>query len=278
MAFRHHLDLAGPLGDEQQPGRTPAPRLRRLGRGSWRSSSSPQVGSPLPSARCGCPAALAVATGTATAISSAARSARPGRRAASLAGRRIRCSLLAGDFKSDTFRTRLIALGNIRSRPWLRPSHPARPVPAWTGPTSNRKRRAAGRASAEGGRGACFIRSPEARVARFRRLRTEVGRKFSRPLPALPRLVVVMDAFTTSQPPVHGAETPAGPRRATIGAMPINLSSCSRCGSILDAPRANPSTGEIARKCCDCASWQPLPQALAGPPRRCRDQSRLPRP
>ena len=63
-----------------------------------------------------------------------------------------------------------------------------------------------------------------------------------------------------------------------IGAMRINFVSCSRCGSILDAPRANPRTGEIARKCCDCASWQPLPQAFTGSPRRSSDQSRLPRP
>ena len=63
-----------------------------------------------------------------------------------------------------------------------------------------------------------------------------------------------------------------------IGAMRIQLFACSRCGSILDAPRANPSTGEIARKCCECASWQPLPQALASPPRGSGSQSRLPRP
>jgi hypothetical protein len=57
-----------------------------------------------------------------------------------------------------------------------------------------------------------------------------------------------------------------------IMGMRAHIWSCARCGSILDAPRANPGTGEIAHKCCDCDRWQPL---RAG---ESRAQERLPRP
>ncbi len=87
-----------------------------------------------------------------------------------------------------------------------------------------------------------------------------------------------MVAFTTSQPPVNGPDTPAGSAGTTIGTMAVGPISCSRCGSILDAPRANPSNGEIARKCCECAIWQPLPPAQITHYRGVEGQSRLPRP
>jgi hypothetical protein len=35
-------------------------------------------------------------------------------------------------------------------------------------------------------------------------------------------------------------------------------SSCPECGSFLDAPRVDPETGIIARKCMACQKWQPL--------------------
>ncbi|MFN8161610.1 MAG: hypothetical protein U0R52_11280 [Solirubrobacterales bacterium] len=36
---------------------------------------------------------------------------------------------------------------------------------------------------------------------------------------------------------------------------------CGRCGSILDAPRVDPQTGRLGRKCCDCDLWSPLEAA-----------------
>jgi plastocyanin len=43
---------------------------------------------------------------------------------------------------------------------------------------------------------------------------------------------------------------------------------CPACGSFLDAPRTNPLTGRIARKCLSCLVWherEPLPKAGLGP-------------
>lgn len=33
---------------------------------------------------------------------------------------------------------------------------------------------------------------------------------------------------------------------------------CPDCGSFLDAPRADPATGVLARKCAACLVWHPL--------------------
>jgi hypothetical protein len=30
---------------------------------------------------------------------------------------------------------------------------------------------------------------------------------------------------------------------------------CPECGSFLDAPRVNPETGDLARKCIACQEW-----------------------
>lgn len=33
---------------------------------------------------------------------------------------------------------------------------------------------------------------------------------------------------------------------------------CPECGSFLDAPRIDPSTGELGRKCVACREWRPV--------------------
>ncbi len=33
---------------------------------------------------------------------------------------------------------------------------------------------------------------------------------------------------------------------------------CGDCGSFLDAPRPHPATGEQARKCAVCLTWEPV--------------------
>jgi hypothetical protein len=40
-----------------------------------------------------------------------------------------------------------------------------------------------------------------------------------------------------------------------------SLFRCPDCGSFLDAPRIDPTTGNVARKCASCEEWHPL----AGP-------------
>ena len=58
-------------------------------------------------------------------------------------------------------------------------------------------------------------------------------------------------------------ETPAELRSSPQQppATPIQL---PECGSFLDAPRANPASGDLARKCAACRDWYPV---AAGPPR-----------
>jgi len=43
---------------------------------------------------------------------------------------------------------------------------------------------------------------------------------------------------------------------AKAPALPIYC--CPDCGSFLDAPRENPSDGELGRKCCSCREWHPV--------------------
>jgi hypothetical protein len=33
---------------------------------------------------------------------------------------------------------------------------------------------------------------------------------------------------------------------------------CPECGSFFDAPRINPETGNVARKCLSCEDWYPV--------------------
>jgi hypothetical protein len=33
---------------------------------------------------------------------------------------------------------------------------------------------------------------------------------------------------------------------------------CPECGSFFDAPRINPTTGNLARKCGSCEEWYPV--------------------
>ena len=40
------------------------------------------------------------------------------------------------------------------------------------------------------------------------------------------------------------------------GALLTN--SCPECGSFLDAPRAHPGSGDLARKCASCRDWYPV--------------------
>jgi hypothetical protein len=36
---------------------------------------------------------------------------------------------------------------------------------------------------------------------------------------------------------------------------------CPQCGSFFDAPRENPLTGQLARKCSACNEWYPVASA-----------------
>jgi hypothetical protein len=38
---------------------------------------------------------------------------------------------------------------------------------------------------------------------------------------------------------------------------------CPDCGSFLDAPRINPLTGQLGRKCVACREWIPVEPHLA---------------
>jgi hypothetical protein len=35
----------------------------------------------------------------------------------------------------------------------------------------------------------------------------------------------------------------------------VGIHSCPECGSFLDAPRAHPESGDLARKCAACRDW-----------------------
>lgn len=41
---------------------------------------------------------------------------------------------------------------------------------------------------------------------------------------------------------------------------------CPDCGSFLDAPRTNPLTGDLGRKCVSCRDWWPVEARLAHDP------------
>jgi predicted RNA-binding Zn-ribbon protein involved in translation (DUF1610 family) len=41
---------------------------------------------------------------------------------------------------------------------------------------------------------------------------------------------------------------------------------CPECGSFLDAPRTNPSTGDLGRKCVSCREWLPVEPDLTREP------------
>jgi hypothetical protein len=59
-----------------------------------------------------------------------------------------------------------------------------------------------------------------------------------------------MSVFTTL---ITDAVTPRLP-----GARHSRDPRCPLCGSFLDAPRVNPITGVLARKCATCHEWHPL--------------------
>ncbi|CAN5462046.1 hypothetical protein BH20ACT19_BH20ACT19_01630 [soil metagenome] len=42
------------------------------------------------------------------------------------------------------------------------------------------------------------------------------------------------------------------------GAATAKAALCLHCGSILDAPRLEPVTRALARKCMSCLCWQPV--------------------
>jgi hypothetical protein len=45
----------------------------------------------------------------------------------------------------------------------------------------------------------------------------------------------------------------------------LSIGRCPECGSFLDAPRMNPTTGSIARKCMACEVWHaPVPSKWEG--------------
>jgi hypothetical protein len=48
--------------------------------------------------------------------------------------------------------------------------------------------------------------------------------------------------------------------------------SCPECGSFLDAPRIEPVTGELARKCLSCREWHPVARRFS--PKPASDEAR----
>jgi hypothetical protein len=40
---------------------------------------------------------------------------------------------------------------------------------------------------------------------------------------------------------------------------------CPGCGSFLDAPRAHPPSGDLARKCAACRDWYPVVTTAGSP-------------
>jgi hypothetical protein len=38
----------------------------------------------------------------------------------------------------------------------------------------------------------------------------------------------------------------------------LSIFRCPECGSFFDAPRINPETGNIGRKCVSCQHWYPV--------------------
>jgi hypothetical protein len=49
----------------------------------------------------------------------------------------------------------------------------------------------------------------------------------------------------------------AGPDPVEVGTAG-SIYSCPECGSFLDAPRAHPPSGDLARKCASCCDWYPV--------------------
>ena len=45
----------------------------------------------------------------------------------------------------------------------------------------------------------------------------------------------------------------------------VAVKSCPQCGSFLDAPRAHPGSGDLARKCASCRDWYPVASADVKP-------------
>jgi hypothetical protein len=50
----------------------------------------------------------------------------------------------------------------------------------------------------------------------------------------------------------------AAVRGTLVGREGRTSAQCPACGTILDAPRLNPVTGRLARKCMSCREWHPL--------------------
>jgi hypothetical protein len=58
-------------------------------------------------------------------------------------------------------------------------------------------------------------------------------------------------------------DTPVDPR--SLYEIPQTaVHCCPECGSFLDAPRANPYDGELARKCSSCREWYPVEAVQLG--------------
>jgi hypothetical protein len=55
-----------------------------------------------------------------------------------------------------------------------------------------------------------------------------------------------------TEAPTERVQTPLGERPAR------SIFRCPECGSFFDAPRRNPETGNLARKCISCNEWYPV--------------------
>jgi hypothetical protein len=47
-------------------------------------------------------------------------------------------------------------------------------------------------------------------------------------------------------------------RRSSQSKPKPSVHCCPQCGSFLDAPRVNPTTGDVERKCMACRDWLPV--------------------
>jgi hypothetical protein len=55
------------------------------------------------------------------------------------------------------------------------------------------------------------------------------------------------------------AELPTERVQSLLGEGTVrSIFRCPECGSFFDAPRRNPETGNLARKCISCDEWYPV--------------------
>jgi hypothetical protein len=61
-----------------------------------------------------------------------------------------------------------------------------------------------------------------------------------------------------TEAPTERVQTLLGERPARSIFRRAAILRCPECGSFFDAPRRNPETGNLARKCISCDEWYPV--------------------